>query len=165
MDFRVQQRYPFPAEAVLAVYADADFYVALGGGERTGPPEVLDRAEDGDIVTMRIRYRFTAELPDAAARFVDKDKLTWVEHTEYDLSALIARSNLTADHYESLLTASATHTYRDDQPDDGSIRHIDGQVGVAVPLLGGKVERAIIDGLEEHLDAERAAATARLTGA
>lgn len=163
MDFSVQQRYPTTAEAVLSVYADADFYVDLGGGERIGPPEVLDRSQEGDVVTMRIRYRFTAELPDAAARFVDKDKLTWVEHTEYDLSALIARSTLTADHYDSLLTASATHTYRDEAPDDGSVRHISGQLGVAVPLLGGKVERAIVEGLEEHLEAERVAALARLT--
>jgi hypothetical protein len=164
MEFRVQQRYPTPAEAVLAVYADPDFYRDLGGGERIGPPEVLDRSQEGHVVTLRIRYRFTADLPDAAGRFVDKDKLTWIEHTEYDLSALIARSNLTADHYDTLLTASATHTYRDDRPDDGSVRHIDGQVDVAVPLLGGKVERAIIEGLEEHLDAERAAAISRLAG-
>lgn len=162
MDFEVHQQYPTPPEDVMAVYADASFYESLGGGERIGPPDVLERTEAEGVVTMSIRYRFTADLPSAAAKFVDRDKLTWVERTEYDLSSLIARSTLTADEYDTLLTASATQTYRAD--DDGSIRRITGQVGIAVPFFGGKVERAIVDGLEEHLADERTAALTRLGG-
>lgn len=161
MDFEVHQRYPAPAADVMSVYADATFYESLGGGARIGAPQVLERVEtDEGVVSLRIRYRFTADLPRGAGRFVQKDKLTWVEHTEYDLSALIARTTLTADEYDTLLTASATQTFRPD--DDHSTRAVTGNVGIAVPFLGGKVERAIVEGLEEHLEEERQVVLRRL---
>lgn len=154
------QAYPVPAADVLALYADADFHRSLGAGQRIGAPEVLDRAEDGDVVTLRIRYRFTAPLPSAARRFVNPERLTWVERTELDRSALLARSTIVPDHYDTLMSASAVTEYRDHA--EGSTRTIEGRLAVAIPLLGAKVERAIVDGLVEHLGDERQAALQRL---
>lgn len=160
MDFTVEQRFPASADAALALYCDPDFYAGVGATERLAPPEVLDRAEGDGTVTLRIRYRFTADLPSAAKRFVEPDKLTWVERTVFDLATATARSELLADHYGSLLTASARSAFHD--RDGASVRQVDGRLQVKVPLFGGRVERAIVDGLREYLHDEQAVAAARL---
>ena len=162
MDFTVEQRFPAPAAAALELYCDPDFYATLGATERLAPPEVVDRQDGDGTVTLRIRYRFTADLPSAAKRFVEPDKLTWVERTVFDLEAATATSELLADHYASLLTASARSSF--DDLDGTSLRRIDGRLQVKVPLFGGRVERAIVDGLREHLADEASAAAARLAG-
>ena len=168
MDFTVEQRFAAPADAVLALYADPDFHASLGAGERIGPPEVVHHERVRDEVRLEVRYRFTADLPAAARRVVEPDKLTWVERTRVDLVAMTARSTLVADHYASLLAAGARTTYRDEaatgERTAGSVRRIEGRLSVKVPLVGGKVERAIVDGLREHLALEGRVAAARLGG-
>ena len=162
MDFTVEQRFPVPATAALELYCDPDFYDALGPTERIAAPEVVDREAADDRVVLRIRYRFTADLPSAARRFVEADKLTWIERTVFDLGSATATSELLPDAYGSLMSASARATFLDDG--EGSLRRIDGRLKVSVPLFGGRVERAIVDGLREHLAAERDVAVARMSG-
>lgn len=162
MDFSVVQRFEAPPAEVVALYADPGFHASLGAGPHIAPPEVVGHRRDDDVVELSIRYRFTADLPAAARRVVDADRLTWVEHTRIDLARHSSTSRLEADHYPSLLQASARASYLVEG--DGSVRRVAGRLAVKVPLVGGKVERAIVEGLEEHLAIERAAAAERLAG-
>ena len=82
MHFSVNQTIAAPVDAVARAYASAELYDRLPGSDRLGPPDVLDREQDGSIVTLRIRYRFTADLAPAVTAVVDPDKLTWVESTD-----------------------------------------------------------------------------------
>jgi hypothetical protein len=52
----------------------------------------------------------------------------------------------------SLMTASANIAVVADG--DEAVRRVTGELRVRIPLLGGRVERAVIDGVEEHLDEE-----------
>ena len=108
---------------------------------------------------IRLRYKFTADLPTAALAIIDPDRLTWVEETTYDLAGLSSRVKLLPDHYASKLEASASARFVD--RDDGSIRDVAGDLRVRVLLVGGQVERAIVEGLKEHL-AEEAELVAKL---
>jgi hypothetical protein len=162
MDFAVEQRFEVGAAEVIELYADPGFHAAMGEGEHIGPPEVVSHRREGSVVELAIRYRFVAELPSAARRFVEAHRLTWVEHSRIDLASLSSTSTLEADHYASLLRASARVAYLDEG--EASTRRVQGRLSVQVPLVGGRVERAIVDGLREHLTVEREAATRRLAG-
>lgn len=155
MKFSVEQKYDRAAAEVIACYCDADSYARWPTGGHLSSPEVLSVVHSQPTVTVSLRYRFVASLPSAALAIIDPDKLTWVEESIYDLNRLSSTTRLIPDHYASKLSASITTTYRDTA--SGSIRETRGEFRVKILLFAGQVERAIVDGIRDHLRAEQAA--------
>ena len=152
MKFRIEQRIPAPLAAVEAALLDRDFVTATADLPKLGAPEVLEQRRDGDRAHQRIRYRFTAQLSSAVTRVVDPDKLTWIDDATYDLTSHTSRHRILPDNYADRLQASYDVTL---EPLGDSTRRVAaGELTVHVPLVGGRVERAIVDGLEEHANAE-----------
>jgi hypothetical protein len=83
---------------------------------------------------------------------VDPDKLTWVEESTCDLAAHTTSCVIKPDNYANLLQGSYEATI--EPAGAGSARTITGKLKVKVPLLGGKVEKAIVGGLSENADAQ-----------
>jgi hypothetical protein len=167
VQFDIDQRYPAAVAAVVDAYTDRSLYEGLVAGTRVGKPEVLDVMRDDNAAVVRLRYRFTADLPAAALAILDPARLTWVEETRYDLGRATSTTVLRPDHYGDRLSASATARFDADpaQP-DGCRRRVMGEVTVrGVPLVGGRVERAIVDGLREHLTDEARAVRRHLDAA
>lgn len=160
MRFDLTQRIAAPVDDVAAAYASADLYATVGGTEKLGPPEVLDRSESGGRVTLRVRYAFVADLAPAVTAVVDPHKLTWVEESVHDLAARTVQVTLHPDHYADRLRCTGTTRYT--PTDDGTLRRLSGDIKVKVLLVGGQVERALVSGLQEHLDAEAPAVEAYL---
>jgi hypothetical protein len=153
--FRIQQRFDAPVERVEAALLDTTFLERLAGLPRLGRPELLDRQEDGDTVHRRVRYAFTGHLSSAVTAVVDPAKLTWVEDSTTDRRTHRTSFRIVPDHYGDRLQASGTSTL---QPDGTATRRtVEGDLRVRFPLVGSKVERAIVSGLEEHAAAEAAA--------
>jgi hypothetical protein len=163
VNFDLVQRFDAPAEEVIGLYCDPDFYPLLGGLEKIGGPTVLDRRVEGDRVTLDLRFRFTADLPSAALAIVRPEKLTWVEQTTFDLDAMTSSTTIIPDHYPDRLQASARSTFTD-VGDGRSRRDVAGALKVHALLVGGQVERAIVSGMKEHLAEEREIANRRLNG-
>lgn len=155
MNFRIEQKVAAPIDAVEEALVDADFIAATAELPKVGGAELLDQQRDGDRVKQRIRYRFTGELSSAVTAVVDRDRLTWVDEAEYDLAAHSSEHEIVPDHYGSRLQASYSNRLEPDG--DGRTRRVaEGTVKVRMPLVGGRVERAIVSGLEEHAAAEAA---------
>ena len=166
MRFEIEQRFPAPPDVVLAAYTDPALYQALGRTTRIDRPSLLDIDRRGDAVVVRVRYRFTADVPAAALTVIDPNKLTWVDETRYDLSARTSSTGLVPDHYPDRIAGSATSQFVADGTDPTVTRRlVAGDVTVRVPLVGGRVERAIVDGLREHLESEASAVAAHLDAA
>ena len=163
MQFQVDQSFDATPSEVMALYTDAAFYGRLVGLPKIGAPDVLSVEHDGDRVRLKIRYRFTADLPAAALAVLDPNKLTWVEDSSYDLPTNAFSSKLLPDHYPDRLTAGArTRFLLADGTTDTTRRLIEGDLKVRMPLVGGKVEGAIVSGLREHLGDEAVEVNRRL---
>jgi hypothetical protein len=160
--FRLEQRIPADADAVQAAVLEPGYFEQLATLPKLGNPELLSQHRtDDDGVAQRVRYAFVGELSGAVRKVVDPDRLTWVEESEVEVSARTTRFKIVPDHYASLLSASGVIQVIDDG-EGGSIRTASGEVSVRMPLVGSKVERAIVSGLEEHAAAEEAALRAWL---
>jgi hypothetical protein len=85
-------------------------------------------------------------------RVVDPNKLTWVVETTYDVTARRATFQIIPDHYGTKLRCSGEHSFI--ARGDVTIRRVEAELTVAVPLLGRVVERAITSGLRDHLQTE-----------
>lgn len=152
MRFEVIQRYRSSADVVERAYADEALYPTLVGLPKLGGIELLDQTRDGDEVRMRARYRFTGHLPGAVTAVVDPERLTWVQESTHDLGTGRATFVLLPDHYPDRLSASGT--YAVEAHGDRSRRVVRGELKVRAPLVAGRVEKAIVSGLQEYLEAE-----------
>ena len=101
---------------------------------------------------MRIRYRFVGHLPSAAAAVLDPKKLTWVEESTHNLVDHTVTWRLVPDHYADRFRANGTSALRADG--NVTVRQTRGDLVVKTPFVGRLVERALVSGLKEHLDAE-----------
>ncbi len=163
MNFRIEQKVAAPVDLVEAALVDAEFIAATAELPKVGGAELLDQQRDGDRVKQRIRYRFTGELSSAVTAVVDRDRLTWVDAADYDLGSHRSEHRIVPDHYGNRLQASYSDRL---EPDGvgGTRRVAAGTVKVRMPLVGGRVERAIVSGLEEHAAAETALLERWVTG-
>ena len=158
--FGFEQRWEAAADDVLAVYIDADFWSSLGGLTKTSAPTVLDVSRTGDTALVRLRYVLNVELPSQAARFIDPDDVAWVEETTWTLTTRTATVRFLPEQAAGLMKASATADLQADGVD--TTREVRGELRVRIPLVGGKVEHAIVEGIGGHLEEEADAVANRL---
>jgi hypothetical protein len=152
MRFRIEQRVPAPARAVQDALVDPAYLERLAELPKLGRPELLDSQRDGATVRQRVRYRFAGELNAAARAALDPRRLTWIEDSTIDLDACRTTFRILPDHYADRLSCSGTFVVADEG--DGCRRTAEGEMKVRMPLVGGKVEQAIVSGLREHAAAE-----------
>lgn len=152
MRFTVHQRFTDSPEAVAGAFADPALYSAFDELPKLSRPEVVAHAVHDHEVSLQIRYRFTGDLSSAARAVLDPSRLTWVEHSIHDLTARTTTFHMVPDHYADRFRCSGVYRF---EPDGSGTRRVgEGDIKVRAPLVGGAVERAIVSGLREHLDAE-----------
>jgi hypothetical protein len=151
--FYFVQRLRAPLPVVEAAFVDPEFLRELAASPKLGRVELLDSADDGDYVRQRVRYAFTGQLSAAVKAVVDPARLTWVEDSTLDRRSHLTTFSILPDNYARLLNASGSITL---EPDDhvGTVRRVEGNLSVHVPLAGRKVEGAIVSGLREHAEVE-----------
>ena len=162
MNFEISQHIAGAVDAVDAALVDPAFLVRMVELPKLGSAEVVDQRRDGDRVYQDVRYLFQAEMSRAVTRVVDPDRMTWIERSVCDLTTHETRCEIRPDHYAGLLTGR----YRSVIVTVGAAarRTITGEVKVKMPLVGGKVEGAIVGGIRENADAQVALLDAWLAG-
>ena len=120
----------------------------------------MSQTTEGTDVRVSVRYRYIGDLPGGAGRFVKADKISWVQNSLFDLDEATEAIVIRPDNYADRFQASADAVLIADG--DGCVRRVTGEVRIRLPLVGGKVERAIVEGLLEHLDQEAKAIAALL---
>lgn len=144
---------------VLSAMADPAYYDHLATTVTAIEcPELLSEATADGVLELKVRYAFAGEINGAARMFLDRDKLTWVIHSTWQLDAGTATVEIVPDHYADLVAAEATMSLLEDS--EGCTQTMEGTFEVRVPLVGAQAERIIVDGLCQHLEAEASALSA-----
>ena len=157
VQFSSRQSYRHDVDDVLDAYADPSLYPGLPELPKIGRPEVLEHRLSGDLVHLDLRYAYVGDLPAAATAFIDPARLTWVQRTTVDLGERMSTITLLPDHYPDRLQCAGTFRFSAEPTGAGSQRRVQGDLEVRVMVVGGQVERALVSGLEEFLDAEATA--------
>lgn len=164
MHFRIEQRYNAPIEQVAAAYRSPELLAQLAKLPKLGGAELLDQTVTDGTLHQRVRYRFTGDLNSAVTAVVDPEMLTWVEESTTAEGATLTEWRIVPDHYGSRLTCGGTFRLIDGK-DGTTVRVTEADIKVHFPLVGGRVEKAIVSGLVEHAEAEHEAVAAFLAGA
>ncbi|HVF32006.1 MAG TPA: DUF2505 family protein [Acidimicrobiales bacterium] len=152
MRFEIVQTFAGPLQQVEAALVDPAFLDRLSTMPHLGRPTLVHRVEAGDLVHQWVKYAFTGEVNSAVRRVVDPSRLTWVEESTLDRRTHRTTWRIVPDHYRNLLRSSGEFRLDPDpdRPDTHTRRTTEAELKVTVPLVGGKVERAIVNGLREH---------------
>ena len=152
MNFEIAQQITATADAVDSALVDPAFLVRMAELPKLGSAEVVDQRREGDVVYQDVRYLFQAELSRAVTRVVDPEQLTWIERSVCNLVTHETQCEIRPDHYSGLLAGHYQSVI--DGASSSSCRTITGEIKVKMPLVGGKVERAIVSGLTENAAAQ-----------
>ncbi len=156
MRFALDVAYGVEPDALARAYADPALYAAFADLPRAGAPEVVGHEVDGDVVELRVRWRFSAPLSSAARRVIDPDKLSWVEASTHDLAARTVTFRMLPDNYADRFSCSGSYRFEPSGAGGGAVRRITGELRVKAPLVARAVESAILSGLEDQLRSEAA---------
>lgn len=151
MRFELVQRFASSPTDVHRAYADPALYPTLTGLPKLGDIAVVDH-RGHPVEQIRIRFHFTGHLPAAVTAVVDPARLSWVQDTTIDHGALRSSYRMVPDHYPDRLRCHGTAIITADG--SGARRTVTGELTVQALLVAGRVERAIVSGLEEYLEAE-----------
>lgn len=149
MRFRVDNWIRLPRPVVEEAFLDPAFYATLGEMPNIRAPELLSMEEDGQLVHLRLRYAFSGNLPSAARRVLDPDKITWIHEETIHRAEHRSEFEMIPEHYENRMTCSGTITLED--RGDSTNQHLEGDLVIRYPWVGGLVERAILSGMRQHL--------------
>ncbi len=86
----------------------------------------------------------------------------WVEETTWDIPAATATVAFVPTQGAALIKAHAEIAVVADGEE--AVRRVTGELKVRIPLLGGRVENAIVDGIGDHLTEEAEVVAARIEG-
>jgi hypothetical protein len=114
---------------------------------------VLERRRDGPLTHDRLRVSPRAELPALAQRALGSKRFSYVQVVDSDDDTMTTRWKVLADVLPDKVQCEGTS--RIVPTADGCERIIEGEIRVAIPLVGGSIERAVLESLEKSY--ERAA--------
>ncbi len=141
------------APSVTEVLADPRFYVGRDSSEDVQAVEVVDHLEQGDRVTLKIRYAFTGELNAAARAILQPERLTWVQSSQHDLATGRIAFTILPDHYADRLRCNGRSVISTIS-ENMTKRSVATELHVRAPLVANQVERALLDGLRRELEAQ-----------
>lgn len=150
MDIRTTLHWPALPDDVVAARCDPAYLEVLA--RRTGA--VGHSVEVDGLRTVVRRVMPTDRFPDFARKMTG-ERLTLVETTTWRPDADpdgARRADITM-HVEGAPVTSATTTVV--RPGgDGAVEQVSGQVTAKVPLVGGRIEKAVLPALEAALEAQ-----------
>ena len=158
MRFRHEQHYAATPAEVHAMLADESFRARVTDAQEARTSTV-DITPDGDAVTVRLDQTRGSEGIPAFAQKIVGDSIrivqveTWADASEAALDVTIPGK-----------PGRLTGTISLAVDGSGTVKVVDGDLRVNVPLLGGKLERLVADLLGEALDQEGQVGKAWLAG-
>jgi uncharacterized protein DUF2505 len=162
MRFHAEHRFAAPVEAVVALLVDPDFHRQLELPDMS--LRDVDGSTEGDRSHLTLRYEYVGHLDPIARRLLAGRDLTWRQELDIDRSTGSGRLSFQAEADPGRLHGTADVSIDPADGGSGSVRVLDGELVVAVPLIGGRAERQILPGLVRRLHLEAQALDDRLRG-
>lgn len=149
MQFRISHRFPVSPRAYWDGTRDPDLDQRMADAGEIDV-QVLERRRDGPRLLERLRVSPRKELPGLAQRALGTARFTYVQVVESDDDRMGTTWQVLPDVLPDKVTCRGTA--RVVEAPGGCERIIDGEITVAVPLVGGSIEKVVLEQLEKSYD-------------
>ncbi len=149
MKFQETYDFDYDSDTILRMFTDRDYYIKkyerLGGSH----PDIVDCNEDAERFTVTIRHSLDASklnFPDFIKRQIG-DRLRLRQVDSWQVSTQKGRIVIDMEKIPASITIDM------DLTDDGGKAHLtlDFDIKVAIPLIGGRAEKAIAGPMTRHM--------------
>lgn len=145
MDIRIVQRFPCSTQKLWEIIRNPDFEKETREAANVDVV-VLKKEERNGILVEKIRTTSRKELPGLIRSAVGADRMVYDQEMESDLNKYSTAWKVIPAFASDKVMCSGTSRV---QPTaDGCERVVTGELKVSVPLVGGKIEQAIVAELE-----------------
>ncbi len=153
MHLHLEHHIDAPLDVVIRTSLDPDFEAALRDLPNVAERTVTERDDDPDGSIHRVvRYRFSGPIPAAALKAVGGAIISWDEIGDYDPANHEWRFVIRPHVFPGRITCNGRYGLVRDG--EGTVRSVDVDIEVKVPLVGGRVEKALAAGLRDNMNAE-----------
>jgi Protein of unknown function (DUF2505) len=163
MHFTIEHRFPAAPTRVAALMVDPDFEGAVQLPDLS-LPEVVEHDTDSDAHVLKLRYEYVGQLDPMAKRLLAGRQLALVQTVRIDPDTGLGTLTIEAEADPDRLHGNARITLAADGTvgGDASVRALDGEFVVKVPVIGRTIERKLLPGILARLDVEADALVAHL---
>jgi hypothetical protein len=151
LDMKISYRHRLPADPATAwaelqsaAYSEA---VAKEGGADV---QLLEESEKDGARVRRLRVTGKRPLPGFAQAALGMERLSYVQQETSVPGAHKLRWKVVPDKLADRVLAEGTYELLPDA--DGSVRAIEGTIDVRIPLVGGRIEKALAEELQKSYD-------------
>lgn len=145
MYFEVRHHFPVPAERAWNVFFSAVYEAALAA--HTGMPrKLLDEYDQDGLCVRHQRVTADKELPTLMAGALGQRHLTYEVIERYHSDRLLMDWEVIPSRLPDKIKARGIYEAFDSP--GGCERWVKGDIDVAIPLVGGKIEKAVSDELK-----------------
>ncbi len=146
MKFRIVHTFPCAAATYREVSDRPDVEAALAAAADV-TMEPLGTEQRGATRITRTRVRPNRPLPPLVQKALGADRFSYVQETTRDDATLATRWAVLPDVLADRITCGGTASVRD-LPGGRCERVIEGEISVRVTLVGGTIEKAVVEELE-----------------
>jgi hypothetical protein len=149
--FHLEHRFLAPLEKVEDAMVDPAFLEGTRLPD-VAPPRVLSREESGPTITLRVRYQYTGSLDSLARRVLRVDDVNWVQESRLDRTTHRTEFKVVPGVHPDRFRCGGTMQLR--QEGNETVRGIDGELRIRVPIFSGRAEGLIVPGLRSRMNYE-----------
>ncbi len=153
MKLHVEHVIGAPVDRVEAASIDPEFEARLSALPNVAERTVTTReARDDGSIHRVVRYRFSGPLPAPVTKAIGGGVIGWDEEGTYNPDAHGWTFEIHPHVMQGRFTCAGRYAF---EGNNGATKRIvDADIKVKIPLVGGRVERFIADGLKETMAAE-----------
>ena len=153
MRLHLEHRIDAPLDAVERASVDPRFEERLSQLPNVAERTVTSREERPDGTIHRVvRYRFSGPIPAPVVQAIGGSIIGWDEIGDFDPANHEWHFEIRPYVLKGRITCNGRYAFEPDG--DATRRTVDVDVKVRVPLVGGRVEKVIADGLRDNMNAE-----------
>jgi hypothetical protein len=141
----VRHTFPCTVEAFWTMFWDPAYDQALQAGTSV-VRELIDEHDEGPIKVQQYRFTPAKQLPGPIARLAGSEKFTYEQTNRFDPATGVMQWKVVPSLMPDKITAEGTFQLR--EVPEGCERTVEGKIEVRVPLVGGRIEAAIISDVE-----------------
>jgi hypothetical protein len=149
MDFRITHRFPGSAQAWWSVCKHPDFEAVIAQASDVTMTLLSDETRDG-VRRQRVRVVPRKELPALVQKAIGAPRFSYVQETEERAGESSLRWTVLPELLADKIRCAGTLRLVD--VPGGCERTVEGTVEVRVTLVGGTIEKAVIDELRQGYD-------------
>ncbi|TAJ52798.1 MAG: DUF2505 domain-containing protein [Nevskiaceae bacterium] len=156
MKHEMQSRYPAPSSVVMKMFADRDFHTRkLDATGYSGKYQVLSCNSDGKSFSIRIERKVPVSMPGMGKNAPES---TVVNDESWDLASKTGR--VVVELKGMPLDMSCVTSMRDEG--QGCVVNFAWDIKSKIPLVGGTIEKMVVNDMVKKADEETQAAIALL---